>query len=81
MNTFPSLPEQGKNLAKFSFEVVKNTLSISPNPVLSTEEEQQQRLSICNECEYYTMKRCMHCGCFMEQKVKFNISTCPINKW
>jgi hypothetical protein len=81
MNTFPSLPEQGKNLAKFSFEVVKNTLSISPNPVLSTEEEQQQRLNICNGCEYYTMKRCMHCGCFMEQKVKFSVSKCPVNKW
>lgn len=82
MNTsFPSLPEQGKNLAKFSIEVVKNAMTVTSPPVLASKEEQQQRISICNGCEYYTMKRCMHCGCFMENKVKFSISKCPIDKW
>ena len=27
---FPSINEQGKNLAKFTFEVVKNVIDISP---------------------------------------------------
>jgi hypothetical protein len=82
MNTsFPSLPEQAKNLAKFSIEVVKNAVNVTSPPVLMTKEQQKQRLDICNQCEYYRMKRCMHCGCFMENKVKFTISKCPIGKW
>ena len=47
----PSLPEQGKNLAKFTFEVVKDTISLS-KPVFVTKDIEKERLDICNKCEH-----------------------------
>jgi len=80
---FPSLPEQGKNLAKFTFEVVKDVIITPDTPVLLSEEEQQKRLDICKKCEYYSprQQRCKQCGCYMKHKVRFSASTCPIQKW
>ena len=85
MNTesFPSLPEQGKNLAKFTFDVVKNVIDISATPVLVSEEKQEERMSICKKCEYYSVRqnRCRQCGCYLSHKVKFGVSACPVGKW
>ena len=83
---FPSINEQGKNLAKFTFEVVKNVIDISPSnqtKFLISEEEQKQRLDVCKKCEYYSVRqnRCRQCGCHMGTKVKFGVSQCPIGKW
>jgi len=77
----PDIKEQGKNLAKFTFEVVKDVVSLNGTPVLSTEEEQQERLSICKMCESLRQNRCRQCGCYMNAKVKFTASQCPIQKW
>lgn len=51
-------------------------------PVLS-EEQAQQRLSICGECEFFISaeKRCGKCGCYMEVKAKMATTKCPIGKW
>jgi uncharacterized paraquat-inducible protein A len=84
MNTesFPSLPEQGKNLAKFTFDVVKDVVSVS-RPVFVSEEKQKERLSVCKTCDYYSpkQKRCKKCGCFLTHKVQFEVSQCPVGKW
>jgi hypothetical protein len=84
---FPSLSEQGKNLAKFTFEVVKSGITIAPTTstksVFVSEEKQKERLDICKMCEYYSLRqnRCRQCGCYMNAKVKFTASQCPIQKW
>lgn len=79
----PSLPEQGKNLAKFTFEVVKDVVTLTGDSAFVSKEEQQKRLSICEECEFFEKVngRCKQCGCFMKVKTKFNISECPVQKW
>ena len=81
MTEYPSLPEQGKNLAKFTFEVVKQALS--SNALFVSPEVKQERLDICSTCEYYDPEqiRCTHCGCFLEQKAHFALDSCPIDKW
>lgn len=81
MTDYPSLPEQGKNLAKFTFELVKQALS--SNALLVSEEVKQQRLEICKTCEFYdeSQVRCKHCGCFLQQKAGFALDSCPIQKW
>jgi len=78
----PSLSEQGKNLAKFTFEVVQDTVSLTGNPFVE-KETYKERLTICAGCEYFIVKnkRCKHCGCYMESKAKFSIAKCPIQKW
>jgi len=82
MNTFPSLSNQVKNLSKFTFEVVKNTVSISPpESVFLSSEEERKRFDICLSCQYYENGRCSQCGCFMKVKVKFSTSKCPVGLW
>jgi len=78
----PSLSEQGKNLAKFTFEVVQDTVSLTGNPFVE-KETYKERLTICAGCEYFIVKnkRCKKCGCYMESKAKFSIAKCPIQKW
>ena len=83
---FPSIHEQGKNLAKFTFEVVKNVIDISPTndtKLILSEEEQKQRLDVCKKCDYYSVRqnRCRQCGCYLGTKVKFGSAECPIGKW
>ena len=80
---FPSTIEQGKNLAKFTFEVVQDAIGSSSSHIIASEEKRKERMSICRKCPYYSIRhnRCKHCGCFLEHKIKFDISTCPIDKW
>jgi hypothetical protein len=81
MTDYPSLPEQGKNLAQFTFEVVKQ--AFTSNSVFVSSEIKQQRLDTCKQCEYYDSRqiRCKHCGCFLEYKTNFALDSCPIDKW
>ena len=81
MTDYPSLPEQGKNLAKFAFEVVKNAMQ--SEALFVSDEVKESRLTICRTCEYYdeTQVRCKHCGCMLEHKAKFALDSCPIDKW
>ena len=73
---FPSIKEQGKNLAQFAFNVLHN-------PLLVSEEKKEERLNVCKKCEYYSMRqnRCKQCGCYLTHKVKFEVSACPVGKW
>jgi hypothetical protein len=81
MTDYPSLPEQGKNLAKFAFEVVKNAMQ--SEALFVSDEVRESRLEMCRSCEYYddSQIRCRHCGCFLEHKARFALDSCPIDKW
>ena len=78
---YPSLFQQGKNLAEFSFELVKHALTSGALQV--SDEVQQQRMEICRSCEEYdeSQVRCMKCGCFLEPKTRFALDSCPSGKW
>ena len=81
MTDYPSLPEQGKNLAKFAFELVKNAMQ--SDALFVSDEVKEERLTICRACEYYDEEqfRCKHCGCWLESKSRFALDSCPIDKW
>jgi hypothetical protein len=78
---YPSWPEQGKNLAKFAFEIVKSAMK--SDALFVSNEIKEHRLSICRQCDYYdeSQVRCRHCGCMLEHKAKFALDSCPIDKW
>lgn len=78
---YPSLFQQGKNLAEFSFEVVKHALMTGALQV--SDEVQNQRMELCKSCDEYdeTQIRCMKCGCFLESKTRFALDSCPLGKW
>ena len=52
------------------------------NSLLADVEVQQQRISVCNSCEFLTITRnCKKCGCFVDAKTRLATQHCPINKW
>ena len=81
MSEYPSLPEQGANLSKFIFEIIKK--SVRGDALLVSEEVQAERMEICRTCEYFDPQqvRCRHCGCWLEQKTKYALDSCPLEKW
>ncbi len=78
---YPSLLKQGKNLAEFSFELIKHAIHTGALQV--SDEIQNQRMEICRNCEKYDEDqiRCTECGCFLVHKVSFSIDSCPLGKW
>ena len=79
---YPSLPKQGENLAKFAWDIVKQAVT-SNESLMVSKEISQQRMEICKQCEFYDEEesRCIQCGCWLAQKVKFALDSCPIGKW
>lgn len=55
--------------------------------LMCTQEEINQRLSICQTCEYYENDTCLQCGCAISRasihsnKLAFRNKSCPVNKW
>ena len=82
---FPDIKEQGKSLAKFTVSVVKSAVinTGTDSSVFISKDKQKERWDICKVCEHYSknQKRCKKCGCWLEYKIKFNASSCPIDKW
>ena len=79
---YPSIPQQGKNLAKFAWDVMKESLS-NNNSLLVSDEIYNERLEICKSCEWYDeeQNRCKECGCWLEHKARWSLDSCPIGKW
>lgn len=46
-----------------------------------TQEEKDQRLSICGTCEFFDNGSCSQCGCISETIILLRDRTCPENKW
>lgn len=82
-NEYPSLPEQGKNLAKFTFELIKRAAANGGASLMVSEKVQRERLDICRECPKYDdlQHRCKECGCPLGAKVMFALDSCPLKKW
>ena len=56
---------------------------LNPNQPRSTKQLQQERLAICQGCEFFNSitAGCKKCGCFMKLKTKLENATCPVGKW
>jgi hypothetical protein len=78
---YPNFWEQIKNFKDFAVKVGQN--AATGNEVFVSEETINERLKICSECSQFNSesKKCYLCGCFMQQKVKFTNSSCPVLKW
>ena len=80
-NSYPTVGEQGQNLAKFTFQVIKKALQ--NEALFVSSEVKQERLTICRGCDRYDpgQNRCRECGCFLDQKASYAIDSCPLHKW
>ena len=80
---FPSLPEQGKNLLKSAYDILKGKIEDPSQPVLVNDDAYNARLEICMECDKLTSdtQMCKLCGCYMKIKAKVTHAHCPEHKW
>jgi len=84
---YPSLVEQGKNLAKFSYRLIKHiqkvTSSEEKESLLVSDEIYNQRIEVCKTCSKYDEEqhRCKECGCLLAGKARFIFEECPLQKW
>jgi hypothetical protein len=64
-------------------EDVKFIDLFNPNQARSDKDLVEERLAICNACEWLRPKtqRCRKCGCFMSLKTTLIQAKCPMGKW
>lgn len=55
--------------------------AVQGNVEFITQEERNNRIKICNICEYNRLKVCTQCGCMIDAKTKLKKAECPIGKW
>jgi hypothetical protein len=62
---------------------VKFTDLFDPNQPRSDRELIEQRLEVCNSCEWFSKRlaKCRKCGCFMKLKSTLKQASCPLGKW
>lgn len=46
-------------------------------------EVQDDRLALCNECEFLVpdSRQCVKCTCFVDIKTLLSTESCPVKKW
>ena len=70
-----------QNLKKATIEA-KNKVEDSIRSLAVDTTTRNERLEICNQCEYLTITRqCSKCGCFVDGKTLLSSSKCPLKKW
>lgn len=85
-NQYPPLIQQGKNLAKFSLELInylRNNDNDENTSLMVSDDVYRKRLETCKNCDKFdkSQDRCRECGCFVPAKAKFVLDSCPLNKW
>jgi uncharacterized paraquat-inducible protein A len=79
--SLPSPIQMTRNLLQ---SVGRNVQSVAAGNNLRIPPEQaQNRLAICNACEYFLkpQQRCGKCGCYMAVKTHLKAEKCPVGKW
>ena len=80
---YPSLGEQAKNLAKFSWDLL-NYITVNQEKVLFVSDEvYKERIGICKSCDKFDEfeNKCVECGCYIPAKAKIILDSCPLTKW
>jgi hypothetical protein len=82
-NLYPDFWEQMKGFAQFTNKQIKEVKKPIGNGIFIDEETKNNRLEICNSCDFFdkSQKRCRKCGCFMNIKAQFRNVQCPIKLW
>ena len=80
---YPSLFQQGKNLAGFTWELLNYITKNEDKVLFVSDEVYKDRVSICRSCDRYDEleNRCMECGCYVPGKAKIILDSCPLEKW
>lgn len=80
---YPSLIEQGKNLSKFTWDILNYITNNQEKVLFVSDEVYKERIATCKGCDKYDEfeNRCVECGCYVPAKAKIILDSCPLNKW
>jgi hypothetical protein len=81
LSVFPSVFQQGRNLAKEMWNLGKKAATLQP--LLVEADVAFERLNTCQACPEFEPEssRCKKCGCGMKIKSHLQTATCPLQKW
>ena len=79
----PNFDDKGKNLAKFSWELINYIQKNYDKTLVVTDEEYKERIMICRDCDKFreVQNECAECGCYIPMKAKIVLDSCPLEKW
>ena len=79
----PNLVEKGKNLAKFSWELINYIQNNYEKALVVDDEEYNERIMTCRTCDKFkeVQNECAECGCYGPAKAKIVLDSCPLGKW
>lgn len=60
---------------------IRKRIEKIPAEEKTTQPEYQDRLAICESCDYLNGGTCLKCGCYPEFRSAFKTNKCPIKKW
>lgn len=80
---YPSLLKQGKNLSKFTWDIINYITTNQEKVLFVSDEVYKERVSICKICDKYDEfeNKCVECGCYVPGKAKIILDSCPLKKW
>lgn len=78
---YPPMMTQFANAGKAMLRTI--VASVSGESIRVSNEEQDRRMELCRQCEFYVSKqdRCKKCGCKARFKARLTTEHCPIDTW
>lgn len=75
--------EKAKNLAKFSWDLVKYLHENAGESLTVNDKVYEERILTCKSCPAYLelQNECNECGCYVPMKAKIIMNSCPLGKW
>lgn len=70
-----------KDMAEADYKKIEKYKDAIKKDDRVSENEYEQRLQICKECDNLNEGTCNACGCYVELRALGKISSCPYNKW
>ena len=74
---YPSMFQMAKNYTKSTIRFAKSGFKVSDDEMIN------RRLAICSDCKLFDhlQRRCMDCGCPVDEKARRAVEPCPVGRW
>lgn len=64
-----------------TFKSLREYIENLDSDVRAEEEQYEQRLAVCKECDFLLAGMCRSCGCYVELRAAMKKNVCPRKKW
>ena len=73
----PNLVEKGKNLAKFSWQLINYIQNNYEKALVVDDEEYKERIMLCRDCDKFreVQNECAECGCYLPAKARIVLAS------